>query len=579
MTKDYAIGIDLGTSTSEICAYTKQGQIIEIKHGETPIMPSIVAISSQGNLLVGEEALGLVDIPGTGIREVKRKIGKGEKVKLKDKEYTPEAISALILRKLKANAEEALGITIKEVVISVPANFEDPQRQATLNAAELAGLKVIRLINEPTAAALAFGIDHIDIEEQLLVFDFGGGTLDITVLEIVEGVLDVKCSFGDTQLGGKDFDEIMISLIKNKFLAKYADAQISELSLASLKSVAETTKKALSTKFSHEAYLSNFATHNSKPIDLNVEITREEFEQQISSLLERAKKCIREALNAKNIRPSALNRVLLVGGTTYIPAVRRLVQEIFGREPKADIDPDLAVGRGACISAALAQGLVQDENGIILTDVCPFGLGIEVLSEIGGQRILTYDPLIVRNTTIPYSVKKPYSLVSAEQTQVEIKLYQDQKGTAKLPSDAIDIGISGEITDIPIAPNGIPYPIEVEFFYNTNGIAQVKASIPAINKSVELRYGASDKRLNEEQMRQAKQQVQELWRNNTKARDHAPLIEKADKFLESMPPEERSPLSDIVSKLKEALANNDAEKIETLGGDLIDLMYDLENME
>ena len=380
MTKDFAIGIDLGTSTSEICVYRKgESQPIPDPSSKVPIIPSIVAMSSKEELLVGDLAHSRVDLPGEGIREVKRKMGSGEKIILQSQEYRPEQISALILRKLKENAEEALGATIKEVAISVPANFPDAARQATLSAGELAGLKVLRLINEPTAAALAFGISNIDIEEQLVVFDFGGGTLDITVLEMVAGVLDVKSSFGDSQLGGKDFDEKMIALILGKFQAEYPDAQISEKSLYALKSVAESAKKALSTQHSHKVFVSNFTLVSNELIDLDVEVTRQEFEQAIAPLLERGRDCVRQALNAKKIRPSTIDRVLLVGGTTYIPAVRRLVAEIFGREPLADVNPDLAVGIGASISAALSQDLISDESSIILTDVAPFGLGIDVI--------------------------------------------------------------------------------------------------------------------------------------------------------------------------------------------------------
>lgn len=399
MTKDFAIGIDLGTSTSEICFYRKDAsEPIPDPITKMPIIPSIVAINSKGEWLVGENARSYVNLPDQGIREVKRKMGTSEKVKLKDKEYSPEEISAHILRKLKENAEEALGKTVKVVVVSVPANFPDAARQATLNAAELAGFKVLRLINEPTAAALAFGIDNIDTEEQLVVFDWGGGTLDITVLEMVAGVLDVKSSFGDPHLGGKDFDELLINLIRRKFQADYPDVQIPDKSASKLKEEAERAKKMLSSQFSHIVNISNFAVQGSELIDLEIEVTREEFERAIAPLLERARECVRQALNAKKVEHSAIDRVLLVGGTTYIPAVRKLVAEMFAREPKADVNPDLAVGIGASVSAAISQGLISEESGIILTDVAPFGLGIEVVSQVGGQQMLTYEPLVVQKS-------------------------------------------------------------------------------------------------------------------------------------------------------------------------------------
>ena len=582
MSKGFAIGIDLGTSTSEICVYRKgETQPIPDPSSKLAIIPSIVAMSSKGELLVGDLARSRVDLPGEGIREVKRKMGTGEKVILQDKEYRPEEISALILRKLKENAEEALGTTIKEVVISVPANFPDTARQATLTAGELAGLKVLRLINEPTAAALKFGIENIDVEEQLVVFDFGGGTLDITVLEMVAGVLDVKSSFGDPQLGGKDFDEKLIALILGKFQAEYPNAQISEKSRYALKDVAESTKKALSNQHSHTVFVSNFAIQDRELIDLEVDVTRQEFEQAIAPFLERARECVRQALNAKKIRPSAIDRVLLVGGTTYIPAVRKVVAEMFAREPKADISPDLAVSMGASISAALSQkDLISEESSVILTDVAPFGLGIEVVSQIGGQQMLTYQSLILPNTTIPYSVKKEYSLMRADQTQVAIKLYQDHQGNARLPQDAIYTEQFGTITDIPPAPDGIPYPIEVEFFYNTNGIATVKASIPAISKSVEISYGKSASRMDEADKLESKDKLEELWRKNEKAKDYKSIIDKAERFMaDDITAEEKASLSSAVKELKEALTNDDASKIEIAGERLVDLMFDLENRE
>lgn len=578
MGNNYAIGIDLGTSTSEICVYRNNDSFpIPDPTTKLAIIPSIVAINKKGELLVGEDASSWVDVPGYGIREVKRKMGTGQTVKLLDKEYRPEEISALILRKLKENAEEALGVSIREVVLSVPANFPDAARQATMNAGELAGLKITRLINEPTAAALAFGIKNIEVEEQLVVFDFGGGTLDITVLEMVAGVLDVKCSFGDPQLGGKDFDQAMIGLLRRKFEVENPGTKISDKAVGELKKKAEEAKKVLSTQRSYEVRIPYFASLNGEPIDLEVEVTRQEFEQEIAPLLDKARDCVRQALNAKKLRPSAIDRVLLVGGTTYIPAVRQLVAEMFGKEGKApEVGADLAVGVGASIQAALAQGLIDEESGIILTDVAPFGLGIRILSEIGGQHILTYEPLIQPNTTIPYSTKKTYSLMSADQESVVVRLYQDHTGKAKLPSDAIETGITAEMTDIPPAPDGNPYPIQVEFSYDINGIAKLKAAIPDIGKTVELAYGQSDKRMDSQDKANAAERVKELWKQNSKAKEYEAIINKAERFMAEIPPPERPPLSNVVMELKEALLSDNTEVIQKAGDRLVDLMFDLE---
>lgn len=579
MTKDFAIGIDLGTSTSEICVYRKGSpEPISFGVNNIPIMPSIVAIDPNGKILVGELARSVVDRPGWAIKEVKRKMGTGEKVVIQGKEYTPEEISANILLELKKEASIALSTTIDEVVISVPANFSNAARQATLNAADLAGLTAIT-INEPTAAALAFGIDHIDLEEQLVVFDFGGGTLDITVLEMMGGVLDVQSSFGDTQLGGKDFDEKMTTLILEKFQAKNPNVNITEKSLSKLKESAEYTKKVLSTQSSHSLIIDNFADQ----IDLEVEITQKEFEQAITPLLERAKECIRQALNAKRIKPSTIDRVLLVGGTTYIPAVRRLVAEMFGREPTTDINPDLAVGIGASIRAALAQNLISVETGIILTDVAPKGLGIEVISEIGGQRMLTYDSLILPNTKIPYSVKKTYSLVSTDQTEVEIKLYADSKGNARFPSEAEDTGKIWRIKDIATSSNGIPYPVEVEFSYDMNGIIQLKASIPELGISAEMTDEKSDRYMDDGEVEKARKRLEEMWRQNVKSQGCASIIDKADRLIlsgvdlqgSSLSKENISQISSLVTALKDSLIRDNDIEIEHSQDELIDLMFNL----
>ncbi|MBW4509114.1 MAG: Hsp70 family protein [Scytonematopsis contorta HA4267-MV1] len=578
MESNYAIGIDLGTSTSEICVYRNNDSFpIPDPTYKLPIIPSIVAVNRKGELLVGEDAKSWIDVPGHGIREVKRKMGTGEMVKLLDKEYRPEEISALILRKLKDYAEEALGTPIKEVVLSVPANFPDAARQATLDAGELAGLKITRLINEPTAAALAFGIKNINAEEQLVVFDFGGGTLDITILEMVAGVLDVKCSFGNPQLGGKDFDEAMMTLLKKKFAQENPGYQIDEKYAFDLKKKAESAKKALSTQHSYEVRIPYFAQKDGKSIDLEIEVTRKEFEQEIAPLLEKARDCILQALNAKKLLTSAIDRVLLVGGSTYIPAVRQLVTSMFGKEGKApEAGSDLAVGVGVCIQAALAQNLINNESGLILTDVAPFGLGIRIYSDIGGRFIPTYEPLIQPNTTIPYSIKKTYSLISTEQDKVLLRLYQDHTGKARLPIDAIDMGISAEITDIPPAVDGNPYPVQVEFSYDINGIAKLKATIPEIGKTVELAYNQSDKRMDKQDKENAVERVKELWKQNIKAKEYEALINKAELFMAQIPPQERSPLYEIVMSLKEALINDNVREIQVMGDCLVDIMFSFE---
>ena len=576
-----AIGIDLGTSTSEICVYKNCQPFVvpsPASRSRSPIFPSLVAVNNRGELVVGEDARPYVDLKGRGVREIKRKMGSGEAVALAGKQYRPEEISALILRTLCQNVEEALAIRVRSVVLSVPANFPDAARQATLMAGELAGLDVLRLINEPTSAALAFGIDNIDAEEQLVVFDFGGGTLDITVLEMMAGVLDVKCSFGDPALGGKDFDEIMVTLILNKFQTAIPKAKISERSKLSLKDAAEKAKVSLSNQRSFPILIPNFAVRDGEPIDLEVEITREEYEHALSPLLDRTRGCVRQALNAKKIRPSSVDRVLLVGGTTFVPCVRRLVAEMFGKEPQTDVNPDLAVAIGASIQAALAQGIIDSEKGIILTDVAPFGMGIPVVSSEPGMPMTPYyDPLIQPNATIPYSHKKLYSLVTTTQTEMEIHLYQDHKGTARFPCDAIDTGILATIRDIPQSTSGVPHPVEVSFSYDINGLVKITASIPNTGQAVDLEYRANAKRLTTEQKLESLSRVEDLWRSSPQAKQYEALIGKARQVLETLPEETRKGLSLAIKELQDALIANDESKIEVSGDRLTDLLFDLEN--
>lgn len=580
MSIPFAIGIDLGTSTSEVCVY-RNGQTMVVPDpaspGRSPVIPSLVAVNRRGELVVGEDARPYIHLSGAGVREVKRLMGSGQTVSLGGKSLRPEEISALILRKLKLIAEEALGSAITDVVLSVPANFPDAARQATLHAGELAGLNILRLINEPTAAALAFGIQNIDAEEQLVVFDFGGGTLDITVLEMMAGVLDVKCSFGDTQLGGKDFDEALIALILRKFQQANPHANVSERARLSLKDAAEKAKISLSTQQSYMVQLANFGVSGGSTVDLDVEVTRAEFETAVAPLLIRARECVKQALNAKKIRPSAIDRILLVGGTTYIPCVRKLVAEMFGKEPKADVNPDLAVAIGASVQAALAKDLVGGGQGIILTDVCPFGLGLEVVSSVGSRQMLIYDPLILPNTTIPYSTKRNYHLMYANQEQVEVRLLQDHRGIARVPADAEDTGIEAKIPDIPPAADGTPHQLEVEFSYDINGTARLNARIPRTGQRVQLTFSPSAMRMDEEDLGRARVRVEDLWKKTPKTRAMDGILNKAKQLLPTVSEATAERLRTLIADLERTLATNDGEQIQAAGDKLTDLLFDIEN--
>ncbi|MEN6633884.1 MAG: Hsp70 family protein [Candidatus Polarisedimenticolia bacterium] len=576
----FAVGIDLGTSTSEICVF-RDGQPVPIVDPSSPaksaIVPSLVAVTPRGELVVGEAARNIVDAPGRGAREFKRIMGDGGRVILAGVEHRPEEIAALLLRQLKDNAEVALGRTVREVVLSVPANFPDSARQATLDAGKLAGLEILRLINEPTAAALAFGVRHLEAEETLAVFDFGGGTLDVTVLEMMEGVMDARCSQGDSKLGGADFDAALVELILAKFRAERPGVAPGDQVRRRLKNDAERAKIALSCSASHVVSIPNFASSDGELIDLEVEVTRAEFERAVAPLVARARAALDATLKTKAIAPESVSRVLLVGGTTYIPCVRTMVAEFFGREPRTDVSPDLAVGMGASISAAIATGLLADEKALILTDVSPFGLGVPVLQRVGGQPMLVYDELIAPNQTIPYSVQREYSLISEDQEAVEISLFQDPTGRAQLPEQAIFTGIAGEITDIPPAIVGGPHELRLDFSYDANGIVNLTATIPATRQQVAVQYKSSPARMGESELAQAKRQVDELWKKSPKAKEHASVIAKAERMLPGLAPQPRAELTTLLLRLKGALAEQDVEAIDDASSALVDKLFSLDN--
>jgi molecular chaperone DnaK len=603
---DYAIGIDLGTSTSEVAIF-HNGRPMVIRDVDTraPVVPSLVAMNPSGKVLIGEEARAFVDLPGYGIREVKRQMGSGATVPLGMYAYRPEELSALILARLKANAEAAIKQPITDVVLSVPANFNDAAKQATLQAAEFAGLNVRYLINEPTAAALAFGVTHIDTEAQLVVFDFGGGTLDVSILEMMEGVLEVKSSFGDPRLGGKDFDEAMMGLILQKFTAQHGDLPVSEKARGALKAEAEKAKIRLSSADTHAVHLDYFTMADGNPVDLDVTVTLAEFEAAAAPLLARARQCILDAFKAGKVRPDAIDMVLLVGGATYVPCVRRLVAETLGKTPVAAVDPDLAVCLGAATQAGILLEKVNARDSLVFTDVCPMGIGIDVIAEIGGREVRAYRALIKPNTQIPFSATFPFSLRHALQTEVEISVFQTHQDIDIFPlelgiakSVIEDIGITGHITDIPPSRYGDPHSIEIDFSYDQNGLIQVHARIPAVNKSATLNFEHSRFRMDATEIREGQQRIADLlansglrplpppapkaadpdlaWMDHPAARRLAPLIAQAERLAADRPALTDRLLT-AVAVLKGALADGDAAAITAASDTLTDLLFSLRN--
>ncbi len=591
--RDFAVGIDLGTSTSEIAVYQhKEPVVIPDPYTKSPIVPSLVAIDRRGRWRVGEEARSWVDVSGHGVREVKRLMGSAQTVSIQGVSYRPEEISAIILRKLKENAETSLGTTVSEVVISVPANFANAAREATLHAGKIAGLNVLRLISEPTAAALAFGIKFIDVDAQLVVFDFGGGTLDISVLEMVDGVLDVRASYGDPHLGGKDIDDLLIEMIWQKFNSQFPGANISKQAHEQVKSAAERAKIELSTNAYADIVIPAAARHQEHIVDLEVEISREEFNRTISPLLDRARMCINQALRAGRIRPEVIDVVLLVGGTTYVPAVKELVAEAFGKKPMQAVNPDLAVAMGAAVAAATDLGLLDTEQGLVFTDSVPYGLGIKVVEQSGDRLWVAYSSLIDPNTPIPYTTKRQYSLLHPDQREVEIELFQDHLGTARRIEDAIPTGVSGRIIDIPPALYGTPHPVEVEFSYDRDGIARIRATIPGVDRSVEIAYDHHAERMSEEELIAARNRIQSLvndiesicttaapersWQSNPEFKYLLPLIDRAERLIQADPDRYYDKM-ELLRKLREALDVGDTDRVNALAQKLTDWMADTDD--
>jgi molecular chaperone DnaK len=518
-----------------------------------PITPSVVHIREDGEALVGEEAAEyLFTRPECTFMEVKRLTGSGEVLRAHGKEYSPEEVQAMLLRYLVGCAETYLKEKIDRAVITVPAYFTDVQRRATTRAGELAGLSVERIINEPTAAALDYGLVNLKECKNVLIYDLGGGTLDVTVLELFEGVLDVKASRGNNHLGGKDFDEII--------MRNLADPVKDERALMRLKKAAEDCKIALSTRESYQVSLPFLTTaKDGKPVSLEKTITRTEFEEWVREKVESSREPMMTALADSGLSPENLSIVLLVGGSTRIPCVRKLVEDSLSTTVHSLIDPDLTVVRGAAIQAGLLDGNFTAAD-LVLTDVCPYTLGVEVLHESFYEAKLLFDPIIPRNTTIPVEKSKVYYPVHDYQTTVEIKAYQ---GDSSNPENNEYLG-NVRLTGIPPAYRGRREPIEVTFAYDVNGILQVKACVVSTSQMVSVEISTTG-------VKPKPTLDLTQWENVEGARRFRPAIRKAEKLI-AEEYDEDGDIGILVRQIKEALLLNNIEQAETLRGELTELL-------
>lgn len=579
------IGIDLGTTNSCV-AVMEGGKPVVITNSEgNRTTPSIVAFTSKGEKLVGQSAKNqMVTNPENTIFSVKRFMGntlsevekersrmpytvleEGGKVKIKttDGNFTPQEISARILQKMKQTAEEYLGETVTDAIITVPAYFNDSQRQATKDAGRIAGLNVLRIINEPTAAALAYGLEKKK-DEKIAVYDLGGGTFDISILELGDGVFEVKSTNGDTHLGGDDFDHAVIDWLIGEFKKEQGiDLSKDKMALQRLKEAAEKAKKELSSSLQTDINLPFITADASGPKHLNVSLTRAKFEELIRSLVERTRIPCEKALNDAGFSINDINEIILVGGSTRVPLVQEIVKEIFKKEPNKSVNPDEAVAIGAAVQGGIIGGDVKD---VLLLDVTPLSLGIETEGSI-------MTVLIERNTTIPTRKSQVFSTAADNQTAVTINVLQ---GERKMAADNRPLG-RFDLVGIPPAPRGVPQ-IEVSFDIDANGIVHVSAKDLGTGKeqkvTIETSSGLSEEEINK-MVRQAEEHSEEdkkkkeavEVKNNA---DHLIYqIEKSMKELgEKVPANEKSNVEGKISALRGVLDSGDTAKIKAASDEL-----------
>lgn len=555
------IGIDLGTSTSEV-AYIKDGKpyIIKNKLGEEIIL-SILSVGLDDEWIVGSEAKARALLyPNDTIMEVKRLMGSDEKIKLKGILYTPEEVSSEILKYLKKNAEIEIGQAIEKAVITVPAYFSDKQRKATVKAADLAGFQVERIINEPTAAALAYGIEHMSSEENILIYDLGGGTFDVTLLEMFDGILDVKASSGKNDLGGKDFDEKIIDYLLKKFNDKNEiDLSLDIRAMIKIKREAEKCKIALSNQEEYIISIPFIAEKDGLPIEIHEKITRKEFEELIVDLVKSTGEAINIVLEDSKVSKEDIDLILLVGGSTKVPFVATFVEEFLGQCPKELINPDLAVAQGAAIQAGIIDELFDSEEGIFITDVCPYALGIEIVREsFGYLQNDIMDILIARNTTVPVTVGKIYVTASDYQEDVDISIYQGDNMIASNNEFIEMVRLSG----IPENEAGLE-KVKVEFSYDINGMLDVKGTIMSTGKNAEISINMMDVKVNNEINL-------DDWVNSPRAKEFRAIIRKAERLIDKN--EDFEVLIELIEDFKLALIKENDNLIGDIEEEIVDFI-------
>ena len=564
------IGIDLGTTNSCV-SVMEGGEAVVITNSEgARTTPSVVSFQANGERLVGQVAKRqAITNPDKTIISIKREMGTDHKVTIEGKDYTPQEISAMILQKLKADAEAYLGESVSQAVITVPAYFNDAQRQATKNAGKIAGLEVLRIINEPTAAALAYGIDKMEDAHKVLVYDLGGGTFDVSILDLGDGVFEVVSTNGDARLGGDDFDQRIIDYIAQDFKGQYGvDLKQDKMALQRLKEAAEKAKIELSSSTQTIINLPFITADATGPKHIDMTLTRAKFNELTSDLVEKTMTIMKEALKTGNVSMNDVDKILLVGGSTRIPAVQEAVKNFTGKEPSKGVNPDECVAMGAAIQAGVLTGEVKD---VLLLDVTPLSLGIETLGGIA-------TPLIERNTTIPTRKSQIFSTAADGQTSVEIHVVQ---GERQMAADNKTLG-RFTLSGIAPAPRGIPQ-IEVSFDIDANGLVKVSAVDKGTGKEANITITASTN-LSDDEIDKAVKEAEKYAEEDKKRKESIEVKNTAEQTVyqtektlqelgDKVSAEDKQNIESKVNALKEVKDGTDLEAIKKAMDELNQAFY------